>query len=139
MTAVRLDQISKRFGDTVALDRISLQSSADTMQETSIYLSTMHAIKGLEAHTVFIVGMEEGMVPHNRSLDDPADIEEERRLAYVAMTRAETHLYLSHCNVRRLFGNTILMLPSRFLSEFSYDVKHHDFTTLPARPQLQAA
>ncbi|RNC98149.1 DNA helicase PcrA [Lysinibacillus halotolerans] len=88
----------------------------------SIILMTMHAAKGLEFPIVFIIGMEENVFPHSRSLDDPAEMEEERRLAYVGITRAEQRLYLTCAGSRTLFGRSSYNMPSRFLQEISEDI-----------------
>ena len=76
---------------------------------------TMHAAKGLEFPIVFIVGMEEGLFPHSRSLMDTAEVEEERRLAYVGITRAKDALYLTYASKRLYFGEKISNPPSRFI------------------------
>ena len=81
-----------------------------------VNLMTMHAAKGLEFEAVFVAGMEEGLFPHALS-SEPEDLEEERRLYYVAITRARTHLYLSSAASRTLFGNRVSGMPSRFLKE----------------------
>lgn len=85
--------------------------------DDSVQLMTMHAAKGLEFPLVFMVGLEEGLFPHQRSIEDEAGLEEERRLAYVGMTRAMERLHLSHAEVRRLHGSENLCAPSRFLRE----------------------
>ena len=84
---------------------------------TAVSLMTMHIAKGLEFPAVFLVGMEDGIFPHMRSLGDPVELEEERRLCYVGITRAERHLYVSHAWSRMLWGNTSSNIPSRFLNE----------------------
>jgi DNA helicase-2/ATP-dependent DNA helicase PcrA len=78
---------------------------------------TIHAAKGLEFPAVFIMGLEEGVFPHLRSIGEPDELEEERRLAYVAITRAQERLYLSHAWSRTLYGGTQYNPPSRFLDE----------------------
>ncbi|BDH63268.1 DNA helicase [Lysinibacillus sp. PLM2] len=88
----------------------------------NIILMTMHSAKGLEFPIVFIIGMEENIFPHSRSLDDPAEMEEERRLAYVGITRAEQKLYLTCAGSRTLFGRSSFNPPSRFLREISDDI-----------------
>ncbi|MGI8873409.1 MAG: 3'-5' exonuclease, partial [Egibacteraceae bacterium] len=80
-------------------------------------LMTIHNAKGLEFPVVFVVGMEDSVFPHHRALGDPAELEEERRLCYVAMTRAEQRLYLTNAWRRTLFGGTHANPPSRFLRE----------------------
>lgn len=102
------------------LDHAALVSDADQVKEDSqVSLLTMHNAKGLEFPVVFIAGMEEGLFPHSRSRESEAQLEEERRLCYVAMTRAEQRLYLSHARVRRRYGGSPPepCLPSRFLDE----------------------
>lgn len=88
----------------------------------NIILMTMHSAKGLEFPIVFIIGMEENIFPHSRSLDDAAEMEEERRLAYVGITRAEQKLYLTCAGSRTLFGRSSFNPPSRFLREISDDI-----------------
>ncbi|MBI4028987.1 MAG: ATP-binding domain-containing protein [Candidatus Blackburnbacteria bacterium] len=78
---------------------------------------TAHAAKGLEFPVVFIVGLEEGLFPHSRALTDQEELEEERRLAYVGITRAKKQLYLTFASKRLLFGQSGTSYPSRFLSE----------------------
>ena len=101
------------------LERVSLVSDADQLQDeqSKVTLMTMHNAKGLEFPVVFVVGMEDGVFPHHRSLGDPDEMEEERRLCYVAMTRAEQRLYLTCAWSRTLFGGTNANPPSRFLRE----------------------
>ena len=85
--------------------------------EDCVQLMSLHSAKGLEFDLVFLTGMEEGLFPHQRSIDEPGRLEEERRLCYVGMTRAMKHLYLSHAEVRRLYGRENYTSPSRFLDE----------------------
>src|SRR5258708_15466365 len=94
-------------------------SEVDTMDERvqGMTLITMHMVKGLEFPVVFMLGMGVGLFPHSRSLDSPEELEEERRLAYVGMTRAKDRLYLFHAFRRHLFGSANLNLPSRFLKD----------------------
>jgi DNA helicase-2/ATP-dependent DNA helicase PcrA len=102
------------------LDHAALVSDQDTYDERSpIALMTLHTAKGLEFPVVFIMGLEEGLFPHSRSLMEAAQLEEERRLFYVGMTRAEHKLYLTSARFRRYFGNMDQQVsePSRFLSE----------------------
>ena len=80
-------------------------------------LMTLHAAKGLEFPVVFIVGMEEGLFPHSRSLMDKEELEEERRLAYVGITRAKDRLYLTYARRRLYFGQRGEMMRSRFIGE----------------------
>ncbi|MBU0501324.1 MAG: DNA helicase II [Gammaproteobacteria bacterium] len=90
--------------------------------EDCVQLMTLHSAKGLEFPLVFIAGLEEGLFPHSMSAQDPAKLEEERRLCYVGMTRAMKQLYLTHAEVRRLYGNENYSLPSRFLREIPADL-----------------
>lgn len=106
------------------LEHVSLMEDADETAERgpktgvgSITLMTVHAAKGLEFDTVFIVGLEESLFPHANSLNDELALEEERRLAYVGLTRAKRRLYLLYANERRVFGTATSNLPSRFLRE----------------------
>ncbi len=89
--------------------------------DDSVQLMTLHSAKGLEFLLVFIVGLEEGLFPHQRSADSPDGLEEERRLCYVGMTRARQRLHLSHAEMRRLHGQENLCAPSRFLREIPAD------------------
>ena len=89
---------------------------------TQVSLMTMHIAKGLEFPAVFLVGMEDGIFPHFRSLGDPVELEEERRLCYVGITRAERFLYVSHAWSRMIFGNLSSNIPSRFLTELPADL-----------------
>ena len=100
----------------------ALMSSADEASDRkAVTLMTMHAAKGLEFPVVFVVGMEEGLFPGSRSYDNEADLEEERRLAYVAMTRAMQRLFLTYALSRFSFGSRNYNMPSRFLTELGYD------------------
>jgi len=83
---------------------------------------TMHSAKGLEFPIVFIVGMEEGLFPHSRALASEEELEEERRLCYVAITRAQQRLYIAHAMQRRIFGEEDVTEPSRFLNEFPLEL-----------------
>jgi DNA helicase-2/ATP-dependent DNA helicase PcrA len=109
------------FLENVTLVETSQDSSkhiAGSLQEKdSVTLMTLHAAKGLEYPIVFIVGMEEGLFPHSRSLMDSAQMEEERRLAYVGITRAMNQLYITYANSRLYFGERISNPPSRFIMD----------------------
>ena len=101
------------------LEKITLSSDIDSMEDKSdlVTMMTLHSAKGLEFPIVFMVGMEEGLLPHQRSYDSEAELEEERRLCYVGLTRAEEHLYLTHARSRRLYRDVDYRLPSRFIEE----------------------
>ncbi len=101
------------------LEQVALVSEADEYDEDdpAVTLMTLHNAKGLEFDVVFMVGMEDGVFPHYRSMGDAAELEEERRLAYVGITRARRRLYLTHAWSRSLFGGSNFNPPSRFLSE----------------------
>jgi len=100
------------------LDRVSLVSDADVVEgQAGVALMTLHCAKGLEFPAVTIVGLEEGLFPHSRANDSASDIEEERRLLYVGMTRARETLTLTSCCLRRVFGAEMPVQPSRFLEE----------------------
>ncbi len=134
------------------VDRLSLLSEADEEsgnREAKVWLMTMHAAKGLEFPVVVIAGMEEGLFPHSRSSEDEEEIEEERRLCYVGMTRAQSHLLLTGAARRRVFGEYQSTEPSRFLDELpaelveriaptyaspyqsSFTHQHYEFRTNP--------
>ncbi|MEP6625774.1 MAG: 3'-5' exonuclease, partial [Acidimicrobiia bacterium] len=101
------------------LEAISLVTDLDEAsgEESVVTLMTLHTAKGLEFPVVFLTGLEDGIFPHMRSLGDPDELEEERRLCYVGITRAEQRLYLTHAWSRMLFGSTDYYPPSRFLAE----------------------
>ncbi len=101
------------------LEDVALVSDADEIEEdsSSVSLMTLHTAKGLEFPAVFLVGMEDGVFPHMRALAEPAELEEERRLCYVGITRARRHLFVSHALRRYLWGSTQYNIPSRFLKE----------------------
>ncbi|MGZ4682253.1 MAG: UvrD-helicase domain-containing protein [Acidimicrobiales bacterium] len=102
------------------LEQISLVADTDQLDddESSVVMMTLHSAKGLEFPAVFLIGMEDGVFPHLRSIGEPDQLEEERRLAYVSITRARERLYLTHAWSRTLYGSTQYNPPSRFLDEF---------------------
>src|SRR5205823_13609980 len=102
------------------VDRLSLLSDSDEeagTQNARIWLMTLHSAKGLEFPTVILAGLEEGLFPHSRSTDDEEELEEERRLCYVGMTRARRQLVLTGAARRRIFGEYQSNEPSRFIDE----------------------
>ena len=111
-----------------ALAEAALYTDADTQEfdNDSVGLLTLHAAKGLEFPIVFIVGLEEDIFPHSRSKDNPEELEEERRLCYVGMTRAEERLYLTAARSRHLYGTTVENNLSRFLFEIPDNLKKID-------------
>lgn len=111
---------------TQFLERTALHAQIDDMTEgeASVSLMTVHSAKGLEFKTVFVAGFDEGLFPGMRSMDDPEQMEEERRLAYVAITRAREKLYLTTARSRLLFGRTQGYMPSRFLAEIPRETLH---------------
>ena len=101
------------------LDSIALVSDVDNLDESTdaVTLMTMHSAKGLEFDNVFLVGMEEGLFPSKRSIEEDVQTEEERRLCYVAITRAKKHLFITNTKKRTLYGSTTYSIPSRFIDE----------------------
>ena len=106
------------------LANASLASDLDDLKDgqKSVSLMTLHSAKGLEFPVVFLVGLEQGLFPNFRSMDDPASLEEERRLCYVGITRAQEQLFLSHARERRLYGNREPAVRSQFLEELPEDL-----------------
>lgn len=101
------------------LENIALVSDVDDFEssDSKVTLMTLHAAKGLEFPVVFLTGLDEGLFPHSRTLMDPAQVEEERRLAYVGITRAERQLYVTNAITRTMYGRISAYMPSRFLAE----------------------
>ena len=127
--------------DESGIDRLGrflndLALIADTddgdMEAAEVTLMTLHAAKGLEFPVVFLIGMEEGVFPLSRASEEPDELEEERRLAYVGITRAEEILFLTNANTRTLFGKTSYNRPSRFLREISDDLLQYQGLARPA-------
>ncbi len=137
---LELRQVSTRYDDLSpddALDRLLEETALVADQDSyegeadAVTLITLHAAKGLEFPVVFIAGLEEGVFPHNRALDDEKELEEERRLAYVGITRAKRRLFLSHAWRRATWGGGGMSIPSRFLLEIPSE--------LMVGPQLRGA
>lgn len=105
------------------IDHAALVSDTDKYdRNASVTMMTVHAAKGLEFPIVFLVGLEDGIFPHSRSINDAKELEEERRLAYVAITRAEKVLYVTHSMRRRVYGEEMAAEPSQFLNEMPLDL-----------------
>ncbi|HEV3369430.1 MAG TPA: UvrD-helicase domain-containing protein [Acidimicrobiales bacterium] len=120
-----LGGVAGEFDDVVGfLETVALVSDSDEIEGdgTRVSLMTLHTAKGLEFPAVFVVGLEDGIFPHSRSLGEPDELEEERRLFYVGITRARRHLAVSHAWVRTIFGRTQHNIPSRFLAEIPSDL-----------------
>lgn len=106
------------------LENVALVQETDHIEDNKdlIHMMTFHSAKGLEFPVVFMVGMEEGLLPHSKSIDNPVELEEERRLCYVGITRAKEKVFLTTARFRNIFGTSSYGLPSRFLSEIPEDV-----------------
>lgn len=117
--AAEYNDLETREALAELLGRVSLVSEVDNLDEKvdAVTLITLHQAKGLEFPVVFIVGLDEGLLPHFKSLADPEELEEERRLCYVGMTRAKERLYLTHSSRRSLLGGNRPNKPSRFLGD----------------------
>jgi DNA helicase-2/ATP-dependent DNA helicase PcrA len=114
----------------------SLASDLDNLEEatTKISLMTLHSSKGLEFPIVFLVGLEQGLFPNHRAMEDPAALEEERRLCYVGITRAQERLFLSYARERRLYGNREPASPSLFLAELPKEsIQSNVATAIPRK------
>ncbi|HHV3540652.1 TPA: DNA helicase PcrA [Streptococcus agalactiae] len=122
-----LDRLS-RFLNDLALIADTDDSATETAEVT---LMTLHAAKGLEFPVVFLIGMEEGVFPLSRAIEDADELEEERRLAYVGITRAEQILFLTNANTRTLFGKTSYNRPTRFIREIDDELIHHQGLARP--------
>jgi DNA helicase-2/ATP-dependent DNA helicase PcrA len=128
--AEELINVAHKFGNTgwrealqEFLEEVALLSELDQKDESkdAVTLMTLHSAKGLEFDNVFFVGLEEGILPHSRSLIDPAELSEEIRLAYVGLTRARKRLFLVYTHNRRVFGNVQINQPSRILKVLPRD------------------
>jgi len=105
------------------IDHAALSSDTDKYDRSAqVTMMTVHSAKGLEFPVVFLVGLEDGIFPHSRSINDPNELEEERRLAYVAITRAEKMLYVTHSMRRRVYGDEMAAEPSQFLNEMPLEL-----------------
>lgn len=118
------------------LENVALVSDVDDFEssDSKVTLMTLHAAKGLEFPVVFLTGLDEGLFPHSRTLLDPAQVEEERRLAYVGITRAERQLYVTNATTRTMYGRISAYMPSRFLAEIPLQFME-DYHRKSAMPQ----
>ena len=118
------------------LENVALVSDVDDFEssDSKVTLMTLHAAKGLEFPVVFLTGLDEGLLPHSRTLLDPSQVEEERRLAYVGITRAERQLYVTNATTRTMYGRISAYMPSRFLAEIPPQLME-DYHRKSAMPQ----
>ncbi len=149
------EEFQEREGESsimAFLDQSALQSDADNVDENeaAVKLMTVHISKGLEFPVVFVTGLEDNLFPHARSKDDPKQMQEERRLMYVAMTRAKERLFLTHAETRRIFGVAQVNRPSVFLADLPSKILHMetsnkvtfrrpDFTSKTYKPKAAPA
>lgn len=136
--AQKYDKLEPGMALSVFLEEVSLIADVDSMKEedNAVTLMTVHSAKGLEFPYVFIAGLEEGIFPHNRSLMDRQELEEERRLMYVAMTRAMDILYLLHARERTLYGESRVNAPSQFLQDIDITLVDANFGGHGARNHI---
>ena len=133
--AAEFDEIAPPEGLARFLEEVALVSDQDELEDVPdrVTLITLHAAKGLEFPVVFIVGLEEGLLPHRRALEDERELEEERRLAYVGMTRAKDRLYLVHAHHRSTYGVGAQSEASRFLAELPDELLDAERVDAPFR------
>jgi len=133
--AAEFDELAAPEGLARFLEEVALVSDQDTLEDRPdrVTLITLHAAKGLEFPVVFIVGLEEGLLPHRRALEDERELEEERRLAYVGMTRAKDRLYLIHAHHRSTWGVGSVSEASRFLTELPEELLSAERIQAPTR------
>ncbi|PJE50413.1 MAG: ATP-dependent DNA helicase PcrA [Candidatus Yanofskybacteria bacterium CG10_big_fil_rev_8_21_14_0_10_36_16] len=126
----KFDELEKPEGLHQFLQEVALIQETDKLEtnKDAVNLMTLHSVKGLEFPLVFLAGMEEGVFPHSRSIIEPAELEEERRLCYVGITRAKKQLHMTYCRQRMLYGSAQFNPPSRFL--FEIPEKLLDFSPL---------
>ena len=131
-----LDKLSHFLND---LALVADTDDAGTQESSEVTLMTLHAAKGLEFPVVFIIGMEENVFPLSRATEEEDELEEERRLAYVGITRAEKVLFLTNANSRLLYGKTNYNRPTRFLNEISSDLLNYQGLARPANTSFKAS
>ncbi|MCX6734571.1 MAG: UvrD-helicase domain-containing protein [Candidatus Peregrinibacteria bacterium] len=136
--ASKYDKLEPAVSLSIFLEEVSLIADTDSMkdEDNAVTLMTVHSAKGLEFPYVFIAGLEEGIFPHNRSLLDRQELEEERRLMYVAMTRAMDSLYLLHARERTLYGESRVNAPSQFLQDIDENLVDANFGGHGAKNRL---
>ncbi len=139
--AQKYDRLEAGVSLSIFLEEVSLIADIDTMddEDNAVTLMTVHSAKGLEFGSVFIIGLEEGIFPHSRSLFDALELEEERRLMYVAMTRAMNALYLIHARSRTLYGDTKSNSPSQFLVDIPAELVEANFGGHGAKIRLSVS
>ena len=133
---LQFEENNEEASVTDFLANASLSSDLDKLDEehqSKVSLMTLHSSKGLEFPVVFLVGLEQGLFPNHRSLEDPKSLEEERRLCYVGITRAEDRLFISYARERRLYGNRESASPSLFLGELPKDLLMGSLKGLPKK------
>ncbi|PIR54641.1 DNA helicase PcrA [Candidatus Peregrinibacteria bacterium CG10_big_fil_rev_8_21_14_0_10_36_19] len=137
----KYDKLEAGMSLNIFLEEVSLISDLDSMDQTdnAVTLMTIHSAKGLEFPYVFLVGLEEGIFPHSRSLLNREELEEERRLMYVAMTRAMEKLYLLHTRSRTLYGESKSNAPSQFLADLTDDHVERNFGGNSTRKHISVA
>jgi DNA helicase-2/ATP-dependent DNA helicase PcrA len=115
----KYDKFSTEEAIKLFLEEVALATDLDNIddKQDAVTLMTLHSAKGLEYDSVFIIGLEEGLLPHSMSMENPSEMEEERRLCYVGITRAKSRVHLIFARVRRIFGSTQANYPSRFISD----------------------
>ena len=120
----KYDNFSAEKSLPIFLEEIALATDLDHLDNSqdTVTLMTLHSAKGLEFSAVFIIGMEEGLLPHSRSIQDPSEMEEERRLCYVGITRAKKKAYLIFARTRKIYGSTQANMSSRFISDIPEDL-----------------
>jgi len=136
--ASKYDALEPGISLTTFLEEVSLISDLDKLedQDNAVTMMTMHSAKGLEFPTVFICGMEEGVFPHSRSLLEPGQLEEERRLMYVGLTRAMDRAYLLNAERRMLYGETKRNSPSQFLRDIPEELMESNMDSKMGNPQM---
>lgn len=139
--AKKYDEFTGSEGLRMFLEEVALVADTDDIDQSkeALHLMTLHSAKGLEFQYVFIVGLEEGILPHSRSMLSDEEMEEERRLMYVGITRAKQKVYLLFTRMRSIFGSTQINAPSRFLDDIPQDLIENSDKPLPSFLKRKAA